>query len=121
MKLAVSALVLSFSAFAARGDSVLRGSSDNAKLAADTGYNGLTLFLDHVKAGAVTSDDVVIGAIVNSYNKVHDKYAIKSAFKEEEIAVPEAGTNGAYFDSMGRFTIGWGTSSSLALSLDWPP
>jgi hypothetical protein len=114
MKLAVSALVLSFAAFSARGDSALRGgsSSDTANLASDTGYNGLTLFLDHVKTGAVASDDVVIGAIVDSYNKVHDTYSIKSAFKNEEIAVPEEGTDGAYYDSMGRFTIGWGTSSS---------
>jgi hypothetical protein len=115
MKLAVSALVLSFAAFSARGDSALRGggsSSDSANLASDTGYNGLTLFLDHVKTGAVASDDVVIGAIVDSYNKVHDTYSIKSAFKNEEIAVPEEGTDGAYYDSMGRFTIGWGTLSS---------
>lgn len=112
MKLAVSALILSFAAFAARGDTALRGGSGGDspnKLASDAGYNGLTLFLDHVKTGAVASDAVVIGAIVDSYNKVHDTYAIKSAFKDEEIAVPEAESDGAFYDSMGRFTVGWGT------------
>jgi hypothetical protein len=79
------------------------------RLTGDTGYNGMTLMLNHVKAGETVSDDVVIGAIVDAYNKVHDGYKIVSAFKSEEMIVPEDGSDGGYFDSLGRYTVGWGT------------
>jgi hypothetical protein len=121
MKVCASASLLFMAIAAARGDGSLRGSStpaqaeekgqENERLASDSGYSGLTLMLDHVKAGQTESDDVVIGAIVDSYNKFHSGYAIVSAFKDEEIVIPEPDSDGVYDDILARYTVGWSTFS----------
>jgi hypothetical protein len=123
----VSLLLFAGLGAAARGhDGPLRGSGsaasapDEHRLGSDSGYSGLTLMLDRVRAGETESDDVVIGAIVDSYNKFHSGYSVVSAFKDEEIVIPVVDADGAYTDVLARYTVGWSTyplSSSSSLSL----